>query len=100
MEYNTKVISTVLNQYLTELRDEGDLNRSTVRELLAEPIGHPDSPLYGRIDGTNLDETWFTYINVNYRNQEFGGFGLEWDDYTAEYTPGQPIVIEEASLSE
>jgi len=93
MEYNARVISTVLLQYLMEEREDAGLSRATVRGLMSSAIGDPENPLYGRIDGTNLDETWFTYINVNYTNQEYGGFGIEWGDYTAEYQLGQEIEV-------
>ncbi len=93
MEYNTRVVATVLQQYLNEKRDDGELSRSTVRELMSSAIGDPENPLYGRIDGTNLDETWFTYINVNYRDQKYYGFGIEWGNYTAEYRLGEGIKM-------
>lgn len=93
MEYNTRVISTVLQQYLNEEREDSGLSRSTVRGLMSSAIGDQENPLYGRIDGTNLDETWFTYINVNYGSQEYAGFGIEWEDYEAEYHLGQGVEI-------
>lgn len=93
MEYNARVISTVLQQYLNEQREYEELNRSTVRDLMASAIGDPDHPLYGRIDGTNLDETWFTYININYQEQKYDGFGIEWNNYTAEYRLGEGIEV-------
>ena len=100
MEYNTKVISCVLRQYLDEQREEGNLSRSTVRGLLSAPIGDPENPLYGRIDGTNLKETWFTYVNVSYNSDGYGGFGIEWKHYTAEYSPGEGITVKDTSQSE
>lgn len=93
MEYNTRVVSTVLLQYLSEERESRGLSRSTVRGLMSSAIGDEDNPLYGRIDGTNLDETWFTYININYRSQEYGGFGIECGDYIAEYRLGEGIEV-------
>lgn len=93
MEYNARVISTVLQQYLNEERESAGLTRNTVRDLMGSAIGDPDHPLYGRIDGTNLDETWFTYININYQDQRYGGFGIEWENYTAEYRLGEGIEV-------
>lgn len=93
LEYNTRVLADVLSQYLEEEREDGVISRSVVREVMATAVGDPDNPLYGRIDGTSLDETWITYINVGNQSDDYGGFTLEWNGYEAEYTPGQPIKI-------
>lgn len=98
LEYNAKVISTVLYQYLEELREDGELDRTTVRRLTATAIGDSEHPLYGRIDGSNLDETWITYVNMNYTSEEYGGFGLEWKGYQVEYHVGEDIEV--TSLAE
>ena len=93
LEYNTRVLADVLSQYLEEEREDGTVSRPVVREVMATAVGDPDNPLYGRIDGTSLDETWITYINVGNQSDDYGGFTLEWNGYEAEYTPGQPIKI-------
>ena len=93
LEYNTRVLADVLSQYLEEEREDGTVSRAVVREVMATAVGDPDNPLYGRIDGTSLDETWITYINVGNQSDDYGGFTLEWNGYEAEYTPGQPIKI-------
>ncbi len=93
LEYNTRVLADVLSQYLEEEREDGTVSRAVVREVMATAVGDPDNPLYERIDGTSLDETWITYINVGNQSDDYGGFTLEWNGYEAEYTPGQPIKI-------
>ena len=93
LEYNTRVLADVMSQYLEEEREDGTVRRAVVREVMATAVGDPDNPLYGRIDGTSLDETWITYINVGNQSDDYGGFTLEWNGYEAEYTPGQPIKI-------
>lgn len=100
LEYNVKIIASVLDQYLEEQREEGTLDRMAIRELTTEAIGDPKHPLYGRIDGSNLDETWIVYVNVNYKSQEYLGFQVEWKDYRAEYSTGKAIEIENISQSE
>lgn len=91
LEYNTRVLADVLSRYLEEERENGIVSRSVVREIMATAVGDPDNPLSGRIDGTSLDETWITYINVGSQSENYGGFTLEWNGYEAEYTPGQQI---------
>lgn len=93
LEYNTRVLADVLSRYLEEERENGIVNRAVVREIMATAVGDPDNPLSGRIDGTSLDETWITYINVGSQSENYGGFTLEWNGYEAEYTPGQAIKI-------
>ena len=93
LEYNTRVLADVLSRYLEEERENGIVSRSVVREIMATAVGDPDNPLSGRIDGTSLDETWITYINVGSQSENYGGFTLEWNGYEAKYTPGQAIKI-------
>lgn len=100
LEYNVKIIASVLDDYMEEQREEGTLNRTTIRELTTAAIGDPKHPLYGRIEGSNLDETWIVYVNVNYKNQDYEGFQVEWKNYRAEYCRGKAIEIENISQSE
>lgn len=55
LEYNTRVISNVLQQYMNEERELRGLSRSTVRDLMEFTLGDENNPLYGKIDGTNLE---------------------------------------------
>lgn len=95
LEYNTKILSRVLLIYLDEQREGGSVERQMVRGLMSAPIGDPENPLYGRIDGAELDETWFTYVNVSYQSEDYGKFRIEWKNYEAEYSPGKPIKIKQ-----
>lgn len=99
-EYNVKIIASVLDEYMEEQREEGTLNRTTIRELTTAPIGDPNHPLHGRIEGSELDETWIVYVNVNYKSQDYEGFQVEWKDYRAEYSRGKATQIENISQSE
>lgn len=100
LEYNVKILASVLDEYMEEQREEGTLNRTTVRELTTVAVGDPNHPLYGRIDGSNLDETWIVYVNVSYKDQDYEGFQVEWKNYRAEYARGKAIQIEDISQSE
>jgi len=99
-EYNVKVIASVLDQYVAEQREEGKISRAMVRELTSTAVGDPDHPLYGQIDGSNLDETWISYVNMNYKNEDYEGFEVEWKNYRAKYVRGKAIEIETISQSE
>ena len=84
LEYNTRVLADVLSRYLEEERENGIVSRAVLREIMATAVGDPDNPLSGRIDGTSLDETWITYINVGSQSENYGGFTLEWNGYEAD----------------
>ncbi len=94
LTYNTKMISMVLYEYLEEQRLEGKSNRQTVRLLTSTPIGDSQNPLYGRIDGSDLEDTWIVYVNMNYGSDEYGGFEIEWKDYRVKCYSGREIEIE------
>lgn len=78
LEYNVKIISSVLNDYLEEQRLQGNLKRATIRKLMAAPIGDSENPLSKKIEGSNLDETWIVYVNATYGSEDYGGFEIEW----------------------
>lgn len=77
LEYNVKIISSVLNDYLEEQRLQGNLKRATIRRLMAAPIGDSENPLSKKIEGSNLDETWIVYVNATYGSEDYGGFEIE-----------------------
>ena len=99
LEYNIKIISSVLNDYLEEQRLEGNLERTTIRKLMASPIGDSENTLSKRIEGSNLDETWIVYVNATYGSEHYGGFEIEWKRYRAKCYPGKNIEIETISQS-
>ncbi len=94
LEYNTKMISFVLQEYLEEQRMEGNSNRHTVRQLTSAPVGDPENPLSGRIEGTDLDDTWIVYVNANYGTEGYGGFEIEWKNYRVKCYAGKELEIE------
>lgn len=100
LEYNTRMISFVLEEYLEEQRLEGNSNRYTVRQLTSAPVGAPENPLSGRIDGTELKDTWIVYVNANYGSEEYGGFEIEWKNYRVTCYAGKELEIERIDNSD
>lgn len=94
LTYNTKMISMVLYEYLEEQRLAGKSNRQTVRLLTSTPVGDSRNPLFGRIDGSDLEDTWIVYVNMNYGSDEYGGFEIEWKDYRVKCYSGREVEIE------
>ena len=50
LEYNARMISFVLREYLEEQRLEETSSRQTIRRLTATPVGDPENPLFDKID--------------------------------------------------
>lgn len=93
LEYNARMISFVLREYLEEQRLEETSSRQTIRRLTATPVGDPENPLFDKIDGTNLEETWIIYVNASYGSEGYGGFELEWKNYRVKcYTGKEPEI--------
>jgi len=98
--YNVKILSSVIEEYLEEQRLAGNLRRTTIRRLMAAPVGDSQNPLSGRIEGSNLNETWIVYVNATYGSDDYGGFEIEWKKYRAKCYPGKDIEIETIGQSE
>lgn len=94
LEYNTRMISLVLQEYLEEQRLEGKSSRQTIRQLTSAAIGDPDNPLSGKLDGTDLKDTWIVYVNASYGSEDYGGFEIEWKNYRVKCYAGKELEIE------
>lgn len=94
LAYNTRMISFVLQEYLEEQRLEGESSRQTIRLLTSTAIGDPENPLFGKLDGTDLKDTWIVYVNASYGSEDYGGFEIEWKNYRAKCYSGKELEIE------
>ncbi len=94
MDSNTRIISSIVEDYLAQQYEEGKLGRGILQKITDVPLGDSQNPLYGSIDGGDLKDIQILYININLKTGEYQGLELIWDDYIISYTKGSDPVIE------